>query len=72
MLDEKDEIEKVVSIIKSYNQLAETYCKRITSTLECIIEDNSDPDMVAICKDGIEHLSSLNKATSKTRKRKSA
>ena len=72
MLDEKDEIEKVVSIIKSYNQLAETYCKRITSTLECIIEDNSDPDMVAICKDGIEHLSLLNKATSKTRKRKSA
>lgn len=72
MLDEKDEIEKVVSIIKSYNQLAETYCKRITSTLECIIEDNSDPDMVEICKDGIEHLSSLNKATSKTRKRKSA
>lgn len=72
MLDEKDEIEKVVSIIKSYNQLAETYCKRITSTLECIIEDNSDPDMVAICKDGIKHLSLLNKATSKTRKRKSA
>ena len=37
MMDEKDDIQKVVSIIKSYKQLAKSYCDRIISTLNYII-----------------------------------
>ena len=70
MLDEKDDIQKVISIIKSYKQLAKPYCNRIESTLKCIIEDTSDSSTIQLCNDAIEHLSSLNQ-TSK-RKRKSA
>ena len=70
MLYEKDDIQKVVSIIKSYKQLAKTYCDHIESTLKCIIEDTSDSTTIQLCNDAIEHLSSLNQ-TSK-RKRKSA
>ena len=61
MLDEKEDIEKVISIIKSYKQLAKTYCDRIISTLNCIIEDNSDTTIIDMCSDAIEHLISLNK-----------
>ncbi len=70
MLDEKDDIQKVILIIKSYKQLAKPYCDRIESTLRCIIDDTSDSSTIQLCNDAIEHLSSLNQ-TSK-RKRKSA
>ena len=70
MLDEKDDIQKVISIIKSYKQLAKPYCDRIESTLRCILDDTSDSSTIQLCNDAIEHLSSLNQ-TSK-RKRKSA
>jgi len=70
MLDEKDDIQKVILIIKSYKQLAKPYCDRIESTLRCILDDTSDSSTIQLCNDAIEHLSSLNQ-TSK-RKRKSA
>ena len=70
MLDEKDDIQKVISIIKSYKQLAKPYCDRIESTLKCIIEDTSDSTTIQLCNDAIEHLSSLNQTS--RRKRKSA
>ena len=72
MLDEKEDIEKVISIIKSYKQLAKTYCDRIISTLNCIIEDNSDTTIIDMCIDAIEHLISLNKSVSKAKKQRSA
>ena len=72
MLDEKEDFEKVISIIKSYKQLAKTYCDRIISTLNCIIEDNSDTTIVDMCSDAIEHLISLNKSVSKAKKQRSA
>lgn len=72
MMDEKDDIQKVVSIIKSYKQLAKSYCDRIISTLNCIIEDNSDTTIVNMCSDAIEHLISLNKSVSKAKKQRSA
>ena len=72
MLDEKEDIEKVISIIKSYKQLAKTYCDRIISTLNCIIEDNSDTTIIDMCSDAIEHLISLNKSISKAKKQRSA
>ena len=65
MLDEKEDIEKVVSIIKSYKQLAKTYCERIISTLNCIIEDNSDTTIVDMCNDAVKHLESINKSLGK-------
>ena len=70
MLNDKDDIQKVVSIIKSYKQLTKTYCDLIESTLRCILDDTSDSSTIQLCNDAIEHLSSLNQ-TSK-RKRKSA
>ena len=70
MLYDKDDIQKVASIIKSYKQLTKTYCDLIESTLRCIIDDTSDSSTIQLCNDAIEHLSSLNQ-TSK-RKRKSA
>lgn len=70
MLNDKDDIQKVVSIIKSYKQLTKTYCDLIESTLRCILDDTSDSSTIQLCNDAIEHLSSLNH-TSK-RKRKSA
>lgn len=70
MLDEKDDIQKVILIIKSYKQLAKPYCDRIESTLRCILDDTFDSSTIQLCNDAIEHLSSLNQ-TSK-RKRKSA
>ena len=72
MLDEKEDIEKIISIIKSYKQLAKTYCDRIISTLKCIIEDSSDTTIVNMCNDAIEYLSAINKPTSKVKKRYSA
>ena len=72
MLDEKEEIEKIISIIKSYKQLAKTYCDRIISTLKCIIEDSSDTTIVNMCNDAIEYLSAINKPASKVKKRYSA
>lgn len=65
MLDEKEDIEKVVSIIISYKQLAKTYCDRIISTLNCIIEDNTDTTIVNMCRDAIEHLVSINISANK-------
>ena len=62
MLDEKEDIRKVISIIKSYKQLAKTYCDRIIATLNCIIEDNSDTTIDDMCSDAIEHLISINKS----------
>ena len=70
MLNDKDDIQKVVSIIKSYKQLTKTYCDLIESTLRCILDDTSDSSTIQLCNDAIEHLSSLNQ-TSK-RKLKSA
>ena len=70
MLNDKDDIQKVVSIIKSYKQLTKTYCNLIESTLRCILDDTSDSSTIQLCNDAIEHLSSLNQ-TSK-RKLKSA
>lgn len=70
MLDENDDIQKVILIIKSYKQLAKPYCDRIESTLRCILDDTFDSSTIQLCNDAIEHLSSLNQ-TSK-RKRKSA
>ena len=72
MLDEKEDIEKIISIIKSYKQLAKTYCDRIISTLKCIIEDSSDTTIVNMCNDAIEYLSAINKPASKVKKRYSA
>ena len=72
MLDEKEDIEKIISIIKSYKQLAKTYCDRIISTLNCIIEDSSDTTIVNMCNDAIEYLTSINKSASKVKKRYSA
>lgn len=72
MLDEKEDIEKIISIIKSYKQLAKTYCDRIISTLKCIIEDSSDRTIVNMCNDAIEYLSAINKPASKVKKRYSA
>ena len=72
MLDEKEDIEKIISIIKSYKQLAKTYCDRIISTLKCIIEDSSDTTIVNMCNDAIEYLSAINKSASKAKKRYSA
>ena len=72
MMDEKDDIQKVVSIIKSYKQLAKSYCDRIISTLNCIIEDNSDTTIVNMCSDAIEHLISINKSAGKAKKQRSA
>ena len=72
MLDEKEDIEKVISIIKSYKQLAKTYCDRIISTLKCIIEDSSDTTIVNMCNDAIEYLSAINKPASKVKKQRSA
>lgn len=72
MLDEKEDIEKIISIIKSYKQLAKTYCNRIISTLKCIIEDSSDTTIVNMCNDAIEYLSAINKPASKVKKRYSA
>ena len=72
MLDEKEDIEKIISIIKSYKQLAKTYCDRIISTLKCIIEDSSDTTIVNMCNDAIEYLSAINKLASKAKKRYSA
>ena len=72
MLDEKEDIEKVISIIKSYKQLGKTYCDRIISTLNCIIEDNSDTTIIDMCSDAIEYLISLNKSASKAKKKQSA
>ena len=72
MLDEKEDIEKIISIIKSYKQLAKTYCDRIISTLKCIIEDSSDTTIVNMCNDAIEYLSVINKPASKVKKRYSA
>ena len=72
MVDEKDDIQKVVSIIKSYKQLAKSYCDRIISTLNCIIEDNSDTTIIDMCSDAIEYLISLNKSVSKGKKQRSA
>lgn len=70
MLNDKDDIQKVVSIIKSYKQLTKTYCDLIESTLRCILDDTSDSSTIQLCNDAIEHLSSLDQ-TSK-RKLKSA
>lgn len=72
MLDEKEDIEKIISIIKSYKQLAKTYCDRIIATLNCIIEDNSDTTIGDMCSDAIEHLISINKSVSKVKKQRSA
>ena len=72
MLDEKEDIGKIISIIKSYKQLAKTYCDRIISTLKCIIEDSSDTTIVNMCNDAIEYLSAINKPASKVKKRYSA
>ena len=72
MLDEKEDIEKIISIIKSYKQLAKTYCDRIISTLKCIIEDSSDTTIVNLCNDAIEYLSAINKPANKVKKRYSA
>ncbi len=72
MLDEKEDIGKVISIIKSYKQLAKTYCDRIIATLNCIIEDNSDTTIIDMCSNAIEHLISLNKSVSKAKKQRSA
>ena len=72
MLDEKEDIGKVISIIKSYKQLAKTYCDRIIATLNCIIEDNSDTTIGDMCSDAIEHLISINKSTRKVKKQRSA
>lgn len=72
MLDEKEDIRKVISIIKSYKQLAKTYCDRIIATLNCIIEDNSDTTIGDMCSDAIEHLISINKSVSKVKKQRSA
>lgn len=60
MLNDKDDIQKVVSIIKSYKQLTKTYCDLIGSTLRCILDDTSDSSTIQLCNDAIEHLSSLN------------
>lgn len=65
MLDEKENLEKVISIIKSYKQLAKTYCERIISTLNCIIEDNSNTTIVDMCNDAVKHLESINKSLGK-------
>lgn len=70
--DEKEDIRKVISIIKSYKQLAKTYCDRIIATLNCIIEDNSDTTIGDMCSDAIEHLISINKSVSKVKKQRSA
>lgn len=72
MLDEKEDIEKIISIIKSYKQLSKTYCDRIISTLNCIIEDNSDTTIVNMCSDAIEHLIAINKSAGKAKKKRSA
>lgn len=72
MIDEKDDIQKVVSIIKSYKLLAKSYCDRIISTLNCIIEDNSDTTIVNMCSDAIEHLIAINKSAGKAKKKRSA
>ena len=72
MMDEKDDIQKVVSIIKSYKQLAKSYCDRIISTLNCIIEDKSDTTIVNMCSDAIEHLIAINKSAGKAKKKRSA
>ena len=72
MMDEKDDIQKVVSIIKSFKQLAKSYCDRIISTLNCIIEDNSDTTIVNMCSGAIEHLISINKSAGKAKKQRSA
>ena len=68
MLDEKDDIQKVISIIKSYKQLAKPYCNRIESTLRCILDDTSDSSTIQLCNDAIEHLSSLNRTSKQKRK----
>ena len=68
MLDEKDDIQKVISIIKSYKQLAKPYCDRIESTLRCILDDTSDSSTIQLCNDAIEHLSSLNRTSKQKRK----
>lgn len=72
MLDEKEDIGKVISIIKSYKQLAKTYCDRIIATLNCIIEDNSDTTIIDMCSNAIEHLISINKSAGKAKKQRSA
>lgn len=72
MLDEKENLEKVISIIKSYKQLAKTYCERIISTLNCIIEDNSNTTIVDMCNDAVKHLESINKSLGKVKKQRSA
>ena len=63
MLNDKDDIQKVVSIIKSYKQLTKTYCDLIESTLRCILDDTSDSSTIQLCNDAIEHLSSLNQTS---------
>lgn len=68
MLNDKDDIQKVVSIIKSYKQLTKTYCDLIESTLRCILDDTSDSSTIQLCNDAIEHLSSLNRTSKQKRK----
>lgn len=72
MMDEEDDIQEVVSIIKSYKQLAKSYCDRIISTLNCIIEDKSDTTIVNMCSDAIEHLIAINTSAGKAKKKRSA
>ena len=67
MLDEKDDIQKIVSIIKSYKQLSKTYCARLETTLKCIMEDSSEVETSQLCIDAIAHLTSLNTKTKKKR-----
>ena len=67
MIDEKDDIQKIVSIIKSYKQLSKTYCARLETTLKCIMEDSSEVETSQLCIDAIAHLTSLNTKTKKKR-----
>lgn len=58
-LDEREDIQNIALIIKSFTQLTKAYADRLITTLKCIKEETTDETTIMLCNESIEHLSSI-------------
>ena len=58
-LDERENIQNIALIIKSFTQLTKAYADRLITTLKCIKEETTDETTIMLCNESIEHLSSI-------------